>query len=81
MRELCPGGGFAIVGEIGNFSKPTGCQDIFLTNDGKELPIYPRGSLIKPFEWIAGYIRVDKNIYIAAVASIFPYSLRRKRRL
>ena len=79
MRELYPGGGFVIIGEIGNFAETLEDQDVLLTNCGIAIPIFPRGSLIKPFEWISGYIAVEENIYVAAVRSIFPAFLRWRR--
>lgn len=77
MREQYPGGDFVIIGEIGNFAETLGCPDMLLTSTGKAVPIFPRGSLIKPFEWVAGYIAVGENTYVAAVRSIFPSFLRR----
>lgn len=77
MRQQFPDGNFVIVGEIGSFTRPPTDGDRLLTGDGKTLPILPRGSLKKPFEWISGYIAVDKNTYIAAIGSLFPAFLRR----
>lgn len=76
MRELYPGGGFVIIGEIGIFAEVLADQNMLLTSVGKAVPIFPRGSLIKPFEWIAGYIAVGENTYVAAVRSIFPSCIR-----
>lgn len=82
MRAKYPGGGFVIIGEIGNFAQTSEDYDVLLASDGKELPIFPRGSLSKHFEWIAGYVAVGENTYVAAVKSIFPSFLRwRKQRL
>ena len=82
MRVMCPGGCFVIIGEIGNFAQALADHDVLLTSAGKAIPVFPRGSLIKPFEWIAGYIAVEENTYIAAVWSVFPSCIRcRKRRL
>jgi phospholipase/carboxylesterase len=82
MRAMYPGGGFVVIGEIGNFAQIHEDHDVLLTDDEKEIPIFPRGSLIKYFEWISGYIAVEKNAYAAAVKSIFPAFLRsRKQRL
>ncbi|AET69222.1 hypothetical protein Desor_3759 [Desulfosporosinus orientis DSM 765] len=77
MRELYPGGDFVIIGEIGNFAEVFGGQDVLMTSAGKAVPIFPRGSLIKPLEWIAGYVAVGENTYVAAVRSIIPTFLRR----
>ena len=72
MRELYPKSGFVIIGEIGSSAKNPGCQDKLLTSAGIEFPIYPRGSLIRPFEWIAGYIAVGESTYVAEVRSLLP---------
>jgi len=72
MKELYPNKNFIIIGEIGSMIKIFNSQDTLLTDDGKAIPISPRGSLKRPFEWIAGFIAVGENTYIAAVKSIFP---------
>ncbi|MDA8441212.1 MAG: hypothetical protein M0Z55_02445 [Peptococcaceae bacterium] len=79
MQELYPGGDFVIIGEIGNFAAVLGDQDVLLTGAGKAIPIFPRGSLMKPLEWIAGYVAVGENTYVAAVRSITPTFLRRRK--
>jgi len=79
MREMYPGRDFVIIGEIGNFTQPIDCHDVLLTNTGKEVFIFPRGSHKKPFEWIAGYAQVGENKYIAVVRSIIPYCLKWRR--
>lgn len=82
MRELYPEGGFVIIGEIGNFANTFADQDVLLTDFEKKVPIFPRGSRIKPLEWVAGYIAVGENTYVAAVRSLFPsflYLRKRKR--
>ncbi|AFM42305.1 hypothetical protein Desaci_3412 [Desulfosporosinus acidiphilus SJ4] len=76
MRELYPDEDFVIIGEIGNFAEVFGGQDVLLTGSGKAIPIFPRGSLMKPLEWIAGYVAVGENTYVAAVRSIIPTFLR-----
>ena len=76
MREMYPGGGFVIIGEIGNFAEACAGQDVLIISAGKAVPILPRGSLIKPFEWIAGYIAVGEKIYVAVVRSLIPTFLR-----
>lgn len=80
MRELYPGGDFVIIGEIGNFKEVFGGQDVLMISAGKAIPIFPRGSLMKPLEWIAGYVAVGENTYVAAVRSIIPTFLRRRKR-
>lgn len=77
MRARYPDGSFIIIGEIGGIARPPNNGERLLTGDGKTLPILPRGSLKKPFEWITGYIAVDKNTYIAAIGSLIPSFLRR----
>lgn len=77
MRERYPNGNFVIIGEIGSFARPPTDGDKLLTEDGQILPILPRGSLKRPFEWIAGYVAVDKNAYLAAIGSLIPSFLRR----
>jgi phospholipase/carboxylesterase len=72
IRALYPHGDFIIVGEIGSFERPPNGGDQLCTDDGKTLPILPRGSSKWPIEWVVGYIAVEKNIYIAAVRSILP---------
>jgi hypothetical protein len=80
MRELYPDGDFVIIGEVKNFSEAIANQDVLVTSDGKALPILPRGSFIKPFEWIAGYIAVGENTYVAVIKSVFPAFFRRRKR-
>lgn len=70
MRELYPDGNFTIIGEIGGFARPPNDGDRLLIGGGKSIPIQPRGSLRKPFEWVAGYVAVDENTYLAAVRSL-----------
>lgn len=79
MREMYPGSDFVIIGEVRNFTHPIGSYDVLRTNTGKEVPIFPRGSYKKPFEWIAGYAQVGENKYIAVVRSIIPYCLKWRR--
>jgi len=77
MRERYPSGEFDIIGEIGSFARPPTNGDKLLTGDGQALPVLPRGSLKRPFEWIAGYVAIDKNTYLAAIGSLIPAFLRR----
>lgn len=72
MDELYPDGNYEIIGEIGNFSKEYLKFDEILTDTGKSIPIFPRGSLKKPFEWVAGYVAVRENTYVAVIKSIIP---------
>lgn len=72
MNELYPDGNYEVIGEIGNFSKKYLKLDEILTDTGKSIPIFPRGSLKKPFEWVAGYVAVRENTYVAVIKSIIP---------
>lgn len=72
MRTRYPDGNFVIIGEIGGIAQPSADGDWLLAGDGRALPILPRGSLKKPFEWIAGYIAVGKHTYIAVIRSLIP---------
>jgi len=72
MKEMYPDEDFVVIGEIGICAESFNSQDMLLTDYGKLVPIFPRGSLTKPFEWIAGYIAVGENTYVAVVKSIFP---------
>lgn len=64
--------GYEIIGEIGNSAKRYASQDIIITDTGRIIPVFPLGSLKKPFEWIAGYAAVGKNTYVSVVKSIIP---------
>jgi phospholipase/carboxylesterase len=70
MDELYPDGGYEIIGEIGNFAGKYTGQDVITTDSGNNIPIFPLGSLKKPFEWVAGYAAVGENIYVAVVKSV-----------
>jgi len=72
MVELYPEGGYEVIGEIGNYAKGNSNLDEILTDSGKSIPIFPRGSLKKPFEWVAGYAAVSENTYVAVVRSMIP---------
>jgi len=79
MKTLYPGGAFLIVGEIGCFGPPPADGDMLLAGDGTAIPIYPRSSLTRPFEWVAGYVPMEGNAYAAAVAGVFPVAFHMKR--
>ena len=72
MKEIYPDGGYEVIGEIGNFAEKYTKQDIIITDTGRTIPIFPRGSLKKPFEWITGYAAVGENTYVSVVKSIIP---------
>lgn len=65
-------GGYEVIGEIGNLAKKYPGQDAIVTDRGEIIPIFPQGSLKKPFEWIVGYAAVEKNTYVAVVKSVIP---------
>jgi hypothetical protein len=72
MGELYPDDRYEVIGEIGNFIKRYSGLDEILTNTGKSIPIFPRGSFKKPFEWVAGYAAVGENSYVAVIKSVIP---------
>ena len=70
MRQLYPDRKFAIIGEIGGFARPPNNGDHLLIANDKFIPILPRGSLRKPFEWVTGYVAVGENAYLAVIRSL-----------
>ncbi len=80
MRTRYPDGNFVVIGEIGGLARPSTDEDRLLTGEGKTLPILARGSLKKPFEWVAGYIAIGEYTYIAAIGSPISAFLRHCRR-
>jgi len=79
MQELYPDGGYEVIGEIGNFAKKYVGQGVIVTDTGKSIPIFPRGSLKKPFEWVAGNAAVDEFTYVAVIKSMIPRLFSYKR--
>lgn len=77
MRELYPDGSFAVIGEIGSIARFPFSGDLLITKSGNAIPILPRGSLKRPFEWVTGYIAVGQHTYIATIGSLIPTFLRR----
>ena len=77
MRELYPDGNFMIVGEIGGLARPPDDGDVLMADGARRIPILPRGSIKKLFEWVVGYIPVSQSTYLAAVGSMLPAFLRR----
>lgn len=75
MKEMHPNGSYEIIGEINNGKKIYSEQDIVVTEGGKHIPIFPRGSSIHPLEWTAGYARIGENLYVAVIKSMIPYRL------
>lgn len=72
MKEQYPEGDYEIIGEIGNFSKKFPRQNTIISESGKSIPIFPLGSLKKPFEWVSGYAPVGERVYVAVIKSIIP---------
>lgn len=72
IDALYPDAGYEVIGEIGNFAKEYEGQDVVLTVTGKKTPVFPRGSIKRPFEWIAGYAAVGENIFVAVVRGVIP---------
>jgi len=75
MKEIYPNGGYEIIGEINNGIKKYTEQDIVVTQEGKHIPIFPRGSSIPPIEWAVGYARIGENSYVAVIKSMIPFWL------
>lgn len=67
MKKQYPGRGFVIIGEIGSLARAPADGDWLYLEDGKAIPIHPRGSLKRPFEWVAGYAAVDEGSYVAVI--------------
>jgi phospholipase/carboxylesterase len=72
MMELYLNRGYEVIGEISNCARIYSDQDKIITDSGKSIPIFPRGSYKKPMEWIAGYAPVDENTYVAVIKSVIP---------
>lgn len=79
MKRLYPKNDYEVIGEIGNFSKRYSNEDEILAGTGKRIPVFPRGSLKSPFEWVTGYAMVGENTYVAVVKSIIPYLFYKKK--
>lgn len=71
MKKRYPDEGFVIIGEIGSLARAPTDGDRLYLEDGKTIPIYPRGSLKRPFEWVAGYAAVDESSYVAVIGGFF----------
>lgn len=79
MRELYPGGNFTVIGEIGGIARFPDSGDRLIVETGSAIPILPRGSRKRPFEWVSGYIAVGKHTYLAVIGGLIPAFLRRQR--
>jgi len=75
MHEMYSNGGYEIIGEISNITRKYKEQDMVVSDTGKHIPIFPRGSAINPMEWTAGYARIGENIYVAVIKSVIPFLL------
>lgn len=75
MKAMYPNGGYEIIGEINNGIKKYTEQDIIVTEEGKHIPIFPRGSSVHPLEWAVGYAGIGENIYVAVIKSMIPFWL------
>jgi len=73
MQELYPDGNYEVIGEIGNLAKKYDKQDVVVSSTGNEIPIFPRGTYKKPFEWVAGYAAIGPHTYVCVVKSIIPH--------
>lgn len=80
MLELYPDGNFTVIGEIGGIARFPDSGDLLIEETGNAIPILPRGSLKRPFEWVCGYIAVGKHTYIAVIGGLIPAFLRRRRK-
>lgn len=69
MRKVYPNGDFVIIGEIGSTVRPPNDGDELIIANGELIPILPRGSSKKPFEWVSGYVAVGEKTYIAVLGS------------
>jgi phospholipase/carboxylesterase len=67
MQEIYPDGKFVIIGEIGSVKLPPKDGDCLIISSGNQIPILPRGSHIKPLEWVTGYVAVGENTYLAVL--------------
>jgi len=72
MIELYSNRGYEVIGEISNCAKIYSGQDEIITDTGKSIPIFPRGSYKKPIEWVAGYAAIEENTYVAVIKSMIP---------
>ena len=78
MHRLYPDGNFTVIGEIGGIAQFPDSGDRLIVETGHTIPILPRGSLKRPFEWVSGYIAVGKHTYIAVIGGLIPAFLRRR---
>lgn len=79
MWGVYPDGCFTIIGEIGGLAQPPDDGDMLIADGVRQIPIKPRGSHKKPFEWVAGYIPLGGSLYIAAISGICCFALFRRK--
>lgn len=70
MSKLYRDKNFNVIGEIGGFARVPVQGDILLMENGVNLSIHPRGSRIRPFEWVIGYAAVENDCYLAVIRSM-----------
>ena len=73
IRKLYPDNNFTVIGEIGGFAQYSDSMDLLDIGDVKTIQILTRGSMKVSIEWVAGYVEVDTNSYIAAIRSIISF--------
>ncbi|MDF2611164.1 MAG: hypothetical protein K0R92_2638 [Lachnospiraceae bacterium] len=79
MKRIYRNEEYEVIGEIGNIAKTYPNQDTILTETGNSIPVFPRGSLKRPFEWVTGYAAIGESTYVAVVKSILPHFLYKKK--
>lgn len=72
MGERYTEGNFTIIGEIGGLARSPDNGDTLMADGEKQIPILPRGSIKRPYEWVAGYVPVSRHTYLAAVGGVLP---------
>lgn len=70
LETLCPNGDLLIVGKIGGSRTLFADGDMLLMSEGAAIPIRPWGSLVRSFEWVAGYVPMKEKAYAATVESL-----------
>lgn len=75
MKKRFSDKSFVIIGEIGSLARAQTDGDLLYMEDGKAIPILPRGSLKWPFEWVKGYALVQKDSYVAVIGGFFHFVL------
>lgn len=71
MKRWYPDKNFIIIGEIGSPAHASADGDRLYVEEGKIIPILPRGSLRRLFEWVRGYAAVQDNCYVAVIGGLF----------